>query len=182
MLDMLTRGGPLMIPLYFCSVAALALIIWKSAELAVALRELEGAPDALLRRRPPLLRPMLDALDQGAGEQEIAFTGSRQVRHLERGIGSLGLIATVSPLLGLTGTVTGMINAFQSIAAAGSRADVTVVASGIWEALLTTAVGLLIAIPAHVACHYLERRMERITLILEETGTVLYERRESPCA
>jgi biopolymer transport protein ExbB len=76
----------------------------------------------------------------------LSIIGTRQVREIEKGLSWLGLIATIAPLLGLTGTVTGMIKAFMVIASSSSVSP-SMLAGGIWEALITTAAGLLVAIP-----------------------------------
>ena len=89
----------------------------------------------------------------------------------------MSLIAVISPLLGLTGTVTGMINAFQVIAASQVQVKPSMLAGGIWEALITTAAGLFVAIPTHVACHFLEARLDEITLVVKETAAYAFSRR-----
>lgn len=84
------------------------------------------------------------------------------------GLGVLELITTIAPILGLTGTVTGMISTFQAIGEHGSRVDPSVLAGGIWEALITTAAGLLVALPAHVAYHFLENRLSELIQTVQE--------------
>ena len=96
---------------------------------------------------------------------------------MERGLGTLSLISAISPLLGLTGTVIGMIQAFQVIASSGSAVNPGMLASGIWEALITTAAGLLVAIPVHVAHHYLDARMGAIVHNLESLASRLVAER-----
>lgn len=92
-------------------------------------------------------------------EKIISQAGSNELRKLERHLRTLGIIAHISPLLGLLGTVTGMISAFMKIQELGGRVDASVLAGGIWEALITTAAGLSVAIPAMVAYHYFEGRV-----------------------
>ena len=101
-------------------------------------------------------------------EETLSLTANRQVRKLERGLGVLELITTIAPILGLTGTVTGMISTFQAIGEHGSRVDPSVLAGGIWEALITTAAGLLVALPAHVAYHFLENRLSELIQTVQE--------------
>lgn len=103
-----------------------------------------------------------------ADEETLSLTANRQVRKLERGLGVLELITTIAPILGLTGTVTGMISTFQAIGEHGSRVDPSVLAGGIWEALITTAAGLLVALPAHVAYHFLENRLSELIQTVQE--------------
>ena len=84
----------------------------------------------------------------------------------------LALIASIEPLLGLTGTVTGMIKAFIVIEKSTS-VNPSMLAGGIWEALITTAAGLLVAIPIHIGHHYLENRADDIAFLLKEITSEL---------
>lgn len=93
---------------------------------------------------------------------------------LENRLNYLSLIGTIAPLLGMTGTVTGMINSFSSIADAG-QIEATKVASGISEALITTAAGLIISIPAFIAYNIFARRIEHFLLDIEDTAGKLSE-------
>ena len=92
-------------------------------------------------------------------ESEISRISSIQIRNLENYLGGLEVIASISPLLGLFGTVLGMIKAFLNLEKAGSQVDPALLAGGIWEALLTTAFGLAIAIPALTAYHLFENKI-----------------------
>ena len=84
----------------------------------------------------------------GAVREEVERVARVKLDGLESGLPFLSLIATISPLLGLLGTVLGMIEAFQQLETAGDRVDPAILSGGIWEALLTTAAGLSVAIPA----------------------------------
>ena len=108
-------------------------------------------------------------------EAAMEAAGKNEAMRLERYIGWLGLIATVAPLLGLLGTVTGMIKMFQQVSARGIG-DHKFVALGIWEALIATASGLIVAIPAFVAYRYLTAKVDNATLALEETAQGVTER------
>jgi len=81
--------------------------------------------------------------------------------------------AAVAPLLGLRGTVLGMVEACQSLEAAGNRVNPAILSGGIWEALLTTAAGLIVAIPAVAAHNWLERSVERYSRFMEDVATRL---------
>lgn len=177
MIDLFLKGGFLMYPIALCSLAGVAILVAKALELRSLRRHLDRAPDVLLRLRPAILEPLLAAIEGGADESELSLIGTRQVRRAERGLSWLELIATVAPLLGLTGTVTGMIRAFMVIAESATAASPALLAGGIWEALVTTAAGLLVAIPIHVGHHYLERQTDEIALVLKEIATALYLRR-----
>ena len=88
----------------------------------------------------------------------------------------LNIIATISPLLGLLGTIIGMIDAFRMIVLTGVSGDATIVADGISRALVTTAAGLIVGIPALAFYHYFKGRIGRFSGIVEEsTNTILYE-------
>ena len=93
-------------------------------------------------------------------DAEIARVGTAEIRGVESYLRGLEIIANVSPLLGLLGTVLGMITAFSELESAGSKVDPAILAGGIWEALLTTAFGLVVAIPALIMFHVLEGRVD----------------------
>ena len=97
---------------------------------------------------------------------------------MEKGLSWLGLIATIAPLLGLTGTVTGMIKAFMVIASS-TNVNPSMLAGGIWEALITTAAGLLVAIPIHIGHHYLEKQVDDIAFMMKEITMSLYMRKQN---
>ena len=88
----------------------------------------------------------------------------------------LGIIGHISPLLGLLGTVAGMIEAFITIEELGGRVDASVLAGGIWEALITTAFGLSVAIPAIVFYHYFEGRVDDIAAQMKDAASEILER------
>jgi biopolymer transport protein ExbB len=92
------------------------------------------------------------------------------------GLRPLELIATIAPLLGLLGTVLGMIAAFQALQEAGNRADPATLAGGIWEALLTTAAGMAVAIPASMALTWFESVVDRLRLEMEDAATRIFLR------
>jgi biopolymer transport protein ExbB len=87
------------------------------------------------------------------------------------------VIGTLSPLLGLFGTVLGMIEAFRRLEAAGSRVDPSILSGGIWGALLTTAVGLAVAIPTIAALNWLERRVERLAHDMDDAAARVFTSR-----
>jgi biopolymer transport protein ExbB len=95
-------------------------------------------------------------------DTEISRVGSAEIRNLENYLRGLEVIANLSPLLGLLGTVLGMIKAFARLESAGTKVDPAILAGGIWEALLTTAFGLSVAIPALAAFYILEGQVENV--------------------
>jgi len=168
MVDFFLKGGPLMWPILFCSVLALAIIIHKTVLFKMLLRQLGCSLNVLLESKPEEIRHLLSALEKGFEEKEISLVGGRELRSLEKGVGVLSLIAAITPLLGLTGTVLGMIECFRMIAIQKGATNVEYLAGGIWEALITTAAGLLVAIPVEVAYLYLEGQLEEISLRMKE--------------
>ena len=95
-------------------------------------------------------------------ENQISIEGEKELRNLEFLLKPLEVISNIAPLLGLLGTVIGMINAFSKLEEAGSRVDPAILAGGIWEALLTTAFGLIVAIPALAAFYWLDGRVDKV--------------------
>ncbi len=175
MLELFLKGGFLMYPILICSVAGVAIFINKFIEYRKILNELEKPIDQILEKTPPIMQPIFDGIRNGCNEKELSVIGTKQVRKLEKGLSWLGLIATVAPLLGLTGTVTGMIKAFMVIAQSSS-VNPSMLAGGIWEALITTAAGLLVAIPVHIGQHWLEKQADEIAFIMKEISTIFFTR------
>jgi len=205
MLKHILDGGLIMIPLLSLSVIAVAVIfdrlsVFKNAEkdttpLRHEVMELlqkgqpEEAVEACKRFGGPVAALLsagitkLLTLSQQEGlsmdeiKAEVNTTLTEYAPHvidlLEERLNLLTLIAGVSPLLGMTGTVTGMIRSFSSLADSGMAADK--VGAGISEALVTTAAGLIIAIPAVVAYNIFSRKIDRFTLSMEESATELME-------
>lgn len=115
---------------------------------------------------------------RGEIREAMEDRGRRELAHLERFVGGVGALATVAPLLGLLGTVTGMIRVFQSVvdeATPKGIVDPTLLAGGIWEALITTAAGLAVAIPLYLGYRYLLGRVDRWATELEEAAAGLLD-------
>jgi biopolymer transport protein ExbB len=184
------RGGPVMYAILVCSLAGLAIIVVKAVELrssrvvperlinGVAVRwssgDISGAV-ALTEARDcsmgRVLRAGLDMHDWGREDvvRAMESAGGREEAALGRYIRSLGALATVAPLLGILGTVLGMITAFNVIAASGSRRP-DLIASGISQALITTASGLVVAIPLYLCFHYFRGKLDRLLSAMEEAA------------
>jgi biopolymer transport protein ExbB len=177
MIDFFVKGGLLMWPILLCSILALSIAIQKSWEFYSVWKALSDDIETVLSKHLPFLEPIQMAIDAGRDEKEVGIIGTRQIRQMEKGLGVLSLIAVISPLLGLTGTVTGMIKAFQVIASSQIQVNPGMLAGGIWEALITTAAGLFVAIPTHVAGHFLEDRLDHITLVIKEAASYAFSRR-----
>lgn len=175
MIDLFLKGGFLMYPIALCSIVGFSILINKTIQYRSLLKSLNFSSDEVLRRRPYILEPILKAISDGCDERELSLIGTKQIRSIEKGLSWLSLITTVTPLLGLTGTVTGMINAFMVIAESSS-VNPSMLAGGIWEALITTAAGLLVAIPIHIGHHYLEKQADEIAFMMKEITTSLFMR------
>jgi biopolymer transport protein ExbB len=180
MIDLFVKGGFLMYPILLCSLVGVAILIDKFIQYRKILGELDLPIDEILSNKtaPVILDPILEGLKNNFDEKEVAIIGTKQIRRIEKGLSWLGLIATIAPLLGLTGTVTGMIRAFTVISQSAS-VNPSMLAGGIWEALITTAAGLLVAIPIHIGHHYLENRADDIAFLLKEMTSDLTMRRRN---
>lgn len=121
----------------------------------------------------------LQKADRGrdAVEKAIATAGTIEMSFLERGLIWISSVTTIAPLIGFLGTVSGMINAFEAIAAS-EQVNAKLVASGISEALITTAAGLVIAIPATIGYNYFVSAIDRFVIEMEETSAELIEELE----
>ena len=177
-LDFLARGGPALWAIAALSVAALALVLWKLWRLARMGAWRRGAAEAIAAGRPTRAddpRARVAAASRAArglpredAREAVAQAARRELQGMRSGLRALEVIATTAPLLGLLGTVLGMIGAFRALQAAGTGADPSVLAGGIWEALLTTAAGMAVAIPATVALNWFESVAEAAQADMED--------------
>ncbi|MDD9717520.1 MotA/TolQ/ExbB proton channel family protein [Dinoroseobacter sp. PD6] len=153
---------------------------WVKGDMGAAHRALSGQQGVRAR----LVARALAALDdpglsfEGAKEETYRIA-QRELAQSRAGLRVLELIATIAPLIGLLGTVLGMIAAFQALQDAGARADPGTLAGGIWEALLTTAAGMAVAIPASMALSYFESVVDRIRQDMEDLATRIFIRAET---
>ncbi len=180
--ELLVSGGPVLVAIILMSIYAVYLFIERFLKLrkervdtgslmvrvnaAVRERDLESALAACEQNGGPVarvLRAALERLPYGRPAVEAAFEEATlfEEQNLTRGLRPLGIIAQIAPMLGLLGTVTGMIVAFSEIAQYGSG-DASILALGIGQALVTTAAGLIVAIPVLVGHGYLTSLVDRI--------------------
>ncbi len=126
-----------------------------------------------------ILNAGLQKADKGrdAVEKAIGTAGTIEMSFLERGLIWVSSVTTIAPLIGFLGTVSGMINAFEAIAAS-EQVNAKLVASGISEALITTATGLIVAIPATIGYNYFVSTIDRFVIEMEETSAELIEELE----
>lgn len=195
---LLNAGGPIIVILAVLAVLALGVGLVKLVQFVylgvgrngfvheiiedVRDGEDEKAIRSLDERHNPVGRVMAAAL-RGKNNPKMSDTLVReettrvaqaQLDGLERGLALLSLIATIAPLLGLLGTVLGMIEAFQQMETVGDRVEPAVLAGGIWEALLTTAAGLSVAIPAAVLFTWLQRAVDVEAQKMEDAATQVF--------
>ena len=196
----LQTGGPALWVIALLSVLLLGLVMWKlfrlmrlgawqrdRAERAVdALSLGQGADVSRGGLRMRFLRECQEVLGRNLSEaeqrEEITRRALRHLAELREGLRPLDLIASVAPLVGLLGTVLGMIEAFQALQESGAQADAAALAGGIWEALLTTAAGMAVAIPATIAQSWFASVAEAMGRDFEDYATqlVLAQPRSAP--
>ncbi len=195
MWEIIVAGGPVMWPILLCSVIAAAIILerlWTLQRKRVIPRELTDRVWKLvetrtlndrhieaLARNSPLGRVLAAGLTNRSRGREIMKeviedTGRHVVHELERFLNPLGTIAAITPLLGLLGTVTGMIQAFEAITSEGVG-DPRVLSGGIGEALITTAAGLIVAIPALIGYRYLRGLVDFLVVEMEKEAMKLVQ-------
>ena len=181
MIDFLAKGGVLVIPILLCSVVALAIFVERiirfakidsrgmglSETIAGLLKQgkREEAIKETAKNQSPIGRVLAQAIDvkdqdRDTMETVIAHAMDDEVRDLSSYVQALATIGNIAPLLGLLGTVIGMIKAFMVIQEMGGKVNAAVLAGGIWEAMLTTAFGLAVALPTMIAHSYLLSRID----------------------
>ncbi|MFV1873998.1 MAG: MotA/TolQ/ExbB proton channel family protein [Oleiphilus sp.] len=195
MLDLLKPGGIIMFPLLLCSVLALAIIIERFWTLRVSRlapktlvqdlwvsirkKELNARKIKELKEAAPLGRVLAAGLVNAKHGREIMKESiqeeaSHVVHEMERFLTALGTIAVITPLLGLLGTVIGMIKVFAQLQLEGAG-NAAALAGGISEALITTAAGMTVAIPALIFHRYFLRRVDEIVVDMEQESLRLVE-------
>ncbi len=199
MFEIVRAGGWLMAPLILCSVIAAAIIIERLWTLQrkrvlpegmnakvwtwVDKGELDERHVQVLRDSSPLGRILAAGLAARSREREIMKeqiedTGRHVAHDLNRYLTTLGTIAAISPLIGLLGTVVGMVKVFAAITASGVG-NPSVLADGISQALVTTAAGLSVAIPALIGYRYLRNHVDSLVVDMEQEATKLVDAIES---
>jgi biopolymer transport protein ExbB len=199
--EILARGGLVIWAIAALSVLTLTIILWKIWRLSAlgawsggratgaAIDDWQaGRADAatarLTNRRSVRARLALCAiaarrdatLTEAAAREETTRIARALLSELRTGLRPLDLIVTIAPLLGLLGTVIGMIAAFQALQEAGVQADPATLAGGIWQALLTTAAGMAVAIPASAALTWFDSIADRLQAEMEDDATRIFTR------
>lgn len=202
--DFVVKGGPMMIPIGLCSLVALTVIV----ERLISLRRSNVIPGDFMEG---LTKAMDGDADDGAKaldyckehdspvarvfaagikrlgepiellERHIAEAGERVVRRLRKYLRVLGVIASIAPLMGLLGTIFGMITAFQTVAVSGEALGKTeLLAQGIYEALISTAAGLLVTIPSLVGYHWISSKIDGLVSDIDHMTVEFVEEHARP--
>ena len=196
-LELLQAGGPVVALLAIMSVIASAIVLakllqfssirlgerrtahealslWKQGRSGEALALVEHSRNPLGEALARAMRGQRRALPEAKVREEVMCYCADVIETLRGWFRPLEVIASLAPLLGLFGTVLGMIKAFQQLEEAGNQVNPAILSGGIWEALLTTAVGLAVAIPVVAILNWLERRVERLAHEMDSLVTRVF--------
>ena len=192
--DIFTKGGPVVWILFTYSVVALAIALERylhflrmrrlspefifSLHDAIDNKELSTLLTGLRGPEAAVIRGIYQAYTENVKDLVRVATriGSQELQRMERGFRTLGLLGDTAPLLGLFGTITGMIKAFMVIDQAGGKVDAQALAGGIWEAMVTTGVGLAVALPILFILHWLENLAARRTHAMHQYASIMIEK------
>ncbi len=194
-MDLLIKGGPVMIPIILLSIYTLWVIVLKIIQFNIVkplkLRyvssviallkngEVERAKKLIADQKGPVARVMEvtitllqdEKISKERMESEVERVGATEMRQLESHLRGLEMAGTISPLLGLLGTVIGMVKAFGQLAASAAQANPASLANGIWEALITTVGGLVVAVPAVAAFYIIDGYIEKVRGAMRDSAT-----------
>lgn len=193
MLELFDKGGPVVWILLGYSIMALAIVLERyvhflrmgrlGVDFGMQLQQALASRDILAftqdRRGPEVavIKGVFQASQAGIQDLVRVATriGSNELQRMERGFRTLGLLGDTAPLLGLLGTITGMIKAFMVIDQAGGKVDAQALAGGIWEAMITTGVGLAVSIPILFLLHWLEGRAASRSHAMQHYASLMIE-------
>ena len=187
MIDLFLKGGPLMFPLLIGSMLILGIIIERiivfsqtgiqstfidSAKTRlVSAHEMVSGPVFAWKKGPiqTLIRDIISMKDKPTAviEKNASLKGDAYLHNLEKHLHLLELTGRIAPMIGLLGTVTGMVGAFRQVAAVQTVVDPSILAGGIWEALITTVFGLIVGIPSLIAHHLFTTRLEKVAFLMK---------------
>lgn len=180
---LINKGGPVMWILLGYSIVAVAIVVERLIYFYL-LPKVSGEVDALHVSEGKRIAPetaIATGVKQAAvaGVQDLARVasriGSEQMGYMEAGLRTLAWLANTAPLLGLFGTITGMIKAFRVIEQAGGKVDAQMLAGGIWEAMVTTGAGLAVAIPVLLLLHFLEGMVDKRAKSMQRVASIALE-------
>lgn len=196
-IELLQAGGPVVLILIALSIAALAIVVvkllqfrsarvgdrravrgalqlWHAGDANRAVGVAEGSANPVAQAMARAIRGQRRGLPEAKIREEVLRYGGDVLENLRSWFRPLEVIASLAPLLGLFGTVLGMIEAFRQLEQAGNQVNPAILSGGIWEALLTTAVGLAVAIPVVAILNWLERRVDRLAHEMDSVVTRLF--------
>lgn len=200
MITYLIKGGPVMVPIVLCSIAAGAFVVMAWTRLkeasknpsriiveinqAVNQRNWPGVLQILNHTTHPLLESWQAGfylLVEGKSdlhniEETVAIEGAKVVAELESPLKKLGALVTILPMLGFLGTIMGLIISFETWEHMGSQIGINQLAGGIYQAMITTAAGLMAAIPYHLIYHFFSARIEKLALEFSKETTDLFRK------
>lgn len=193
MFEILDKGGPVVWILLCYSIIAVSIVFERyvhfmrmgrlnsnftlSLQQAIKKNEIATLIAGLHGPEVAVISGLYKAQQQGVADLVRTATriGSQELQRIERGFRTLGLLGDTAPLLGLFGTITGMIKAFMVIEQAGGKVDAQALAGGIWEAMVTTGVGLAVALPILFLLHWLEGLAEKRTNAMHQYASLMIE-------
>ncbi|MDQ6963533.1 MAG: MotA/TolQ/ExbB proton channel family protein [Mariprofundales bacterium] len=166
---LMLKGGPVMWVLLGYSIVALAIVIERMVYFQLRYHRISPEES--------IIQAVNEAHKNGISDlvQVASRVGSGELATMESGLRTLAWLGNTAPLLGLFGTITGMIKAFMVIEAAGGRVDAQALAGGIWEAMVTTGAGLAVAIPVLLLLHLLEGMVDHRTRAMQEVASLTIE-------
>ena len=190
MLDLFYKGGPLMYPLLFGSVLMIAIIIERGYHFirakmnrhllekvaqAIESGDLEIAEDTARKSRGPVAAIIETVIQyrsftQDVVENKISLRGDQELKRLSKNLHLLELTGKIAPMIGLLGTVIGMVEAFREVSSVQNMVDPSLLAGGIWEALITTVTGLFVGIPAVVFYHLYTNQVKSTAFTMKHIG------------
>ena len=200
-LNFLNKGGPALWIIFLLSIILLAIIfyklshlmklcVWNSKRTRLILDawkannieylrkvflDTNGIREALAKKT--ILSIIDEALAEDSAKEECESVARNSLHQANKGLRTIELISHIAPLLGLLGTVLGMIEAFQRLQESGAQADPSILAGGIWEALLTTAAGMAVAIVATVSLSFFDNIIDKLRNDLEDLATQIFTRK-----
>lgn len=190
--DLTLKGGWIMIPIGLLSIITIYIFIERFIAIRAAGKEdnsfmnnikeyivdgkIENALTMCKTQNSPVARMIekgIRRMGRPLNDVNVAIenVGKLEVARLEKGFAFIATSAGAAPMLGFLGTVTGMVRAFYNMASAGNNIDITLLSSGIYEAMVTTVAGLVVGIIAYLAYNYLVTRLDRVVYILEARTT-----------
>ncbi len=201
LIDLLFKGGYMMIPIFILSVAAIIIFVERyrtiaqaakiplgfmdQVKKAVAKGDVNGAKVICAQNKTPIARMIEKGVARLGSplkniEVSIENVGKIEVYKLEKNLSILATIAGAAPMIGFLGTVTGMIQAFMAIAQEEGSVSPKLLSGGIYEAMITTAAGLVVGIIAYLGYNYLVTRLQKVVHMMEYTSIEFVDLLQEP--